>query len=135
MAEFQKVMADAKRMCDYYSGKEDCERCPLHDIGCMPDMDDPDMVQAFEATVVNWVNTHPEVYPTWNEWMHSLGVTEPNSRISQELARRFGIEAVTIECLNKAVLCQYYECGLCSGTKEMETCKGIGCGRFKLGLG
>lgn len=133
MAEFQKVMADAKRMCKDH--QEGCRTCPLWSIFCSFDIEDINDMAAVEQMVTDWANSHPEVYPTWNEWVRSLGVSNPNSRITPELAKRFGVEAVTVDALTTPLLCQHYKDGQCLGTKEMETCKGIGCGMFRLELG
>lgn len=128
MAEFQKVMADAKRMCD---NQVRCTECPLWNRFCGDDLCNADDSTDIEKIVTDWANSHPEVYPTWNEWVCSLGVTDPNSRITPELAKRFGVEAVTVSAPTAPLLCLYYKEGQCLGTKEMEPCKGIGCGMFK----
>ena len=128
MAEFQKVLTDAKRFCD---NQVACAKCPLWNRFCRVDLCNADDPAAIEKTVTEWANSHPEVYPTWNEWVRSLGGTDPNGRITPELAKRFGVEAVTVDAITAPLMCQHYKDARCLGTKEMEPCKGIGCGMFK----
>lgn len=91
MADFIKVMQESKRMCDYYSLNERCGDCPLNSFGCAPDMDDMDMCLDYQKAVMTWAEKHPYVYPTWNEWIKALGAKDPNERIDEATAKKFGI--------------------------------------------
>ena len=75
MAEFQKVMKQAKRMCEAHIC---CHECPLNGIErangvnktlrCVAAVCD-DEVERLEQIVMDWAEKHPEPrYPTWKEW-------------------------------------------------------------------
>lgn len=80
MAEhsFQEVMRQYKRMCR----GEECNGCDFykfktslsHQMACLRFLKEYP-VEA-EALVMNWAAEHPEpVYPTWAEYLNSIGVT------------------------------------------------------------
>jgi hypothetical protein len=68
MAEFQKVMKQAKRMCGAY----DCDKCPLgHVVGdiCPIAVTQDDEAVKIERIVMDWAENNPEPrYPSWIEW-------------------------------------------------------------------
>ena len=80
MAEFQEVCKQWRRMCkaqdDTNCGA--CESCPMMDNGasCIAvyedDYDKVDFAH-IEQTVTAWAAEHPVVYPTWWEWLASIG--------------------------------------------------------------
>lgn len=72
MAEFQEVIKQFKRLCD--SANQDCSSCGLENMSCSI-KDIVDNSAAFEKRVSAWAAKHPEpVYPTWAEWLNSIGV-------------------------------------------------------------
>lgn len=69
MAEFQKVMRQAKRMCD---AQAHCGGCPAIKT-CFTGLNnmevDDDRCCEFECVIMKWAEEHPEPrYPTWEEW-------------------------------------------------------------------
>lgn len=76
MADFVQTMKDWKRMCDTY---DYCSDCPLNDDRetCIHASRGkwPNSVDNLERRVMAWAAEHPEpVYPTWLEWLKSMGV-------------------------------------------------------------
>ena len=74
MAEFQVVMKQWKRMCDFYCR---CVDCPMHEPnGCINPTHSEWNVAAehIEHTVMSWAAEHLVGYPTWLEWLKSMGV-------------------------------------------------------------
>jgi len=82
MAEFQKVIAEWKRLCKsrLHLG---CSGCPVNNgvycrIGNKPFDDD------FEYEILKWAAANPEPrYPTWREWHHT---TFPDVRDCERMA-------------------------------------------------
>lgn len=84
MAEFVQTMKDWRRMCSACtcSNKEDMKDYPLcpiimHHTGypcdeCPQDWSE-EATQKFEEIVMSWAAEHPVVYPTWYEWLTSIG--------------------------------------------------------------
>ena len=80
MADFVEMMKQAKRMCDHYSVKGECSKCPLSrdntECGCslcveIGSIDAKEAVE-IERAVEVWAAEHPVPrYPTWNEWQKS----------------------------------------------------------------
>ena len=81
MAEFQVVAKELERMCNSYhavSGKCSTDECPLYceDLcyaQAMVHVHGDDACN-LEKVVMSWAAEHPVVYPTWLEWMKSMGV-------------------------------------------------------------
>ena len=97
MAEYTKVIEQFKRMCKSVTPIK-CTRgeCPMR---C------ENIVQCrkvafekpahFEATVMRWAAAHPVVYPTWENWLTTLGVqsfNELSKPIPADIAQKLGIE-------------------------------------------
>jgi len=88
MAEFQEVMRQWARMCEANSY---CDNCPMQkeylpymlcSEGGIKSVENADDA---ERIIMSWAAEHPEpVYPTWEEWLQSVGVMES----SQGLLRR-----------------------------------------------
>ena len=110
MAEFQEVMRQWKRMCDTYTTDDAancCKGCRMAGRGCgaiyETDNADPDVI---ERETMTWAAEHPEPkYPTWYEWLVSVGVLginkdrdcimlKPELRhpIPADIAEKLGIE-------------------------------------------
>ena len=85
MAEFQEVMRQWNRMCNVIdktkyicSDAENGYICPMRDNGlCCKSISaqtDEDRANG-EKIIMSWAAEHPEpVYPTWGEWLQSMGV-------------------------------------------------------------
>ena len=76
MAEFQEVCKHLKRMCERYGNN--CFECPLDDNDfCSRAACDrtSETYKKAEEIIMSWAAEHPEpVYPTWIEWLKTLGV-------------------------------------------------------------
>ena len=78
---FQEVMKQWKRMCiDADKGPDTlkCGNCRMEKIRLcgfeILDTNDEE-IQNAERVIVSWAAEHPEpVYPTWGEWLMSIGV-------------------------------------------------------------
>lgn len=77
MAEFVDVMRIAKRICDEYANKHECNECPIGGVaGCIfyggEDCDETYFAQ-MDRIVCDWAKEHPEpVYPSWIEGWNQL---------------------------------------------------------------
>lgn len=75
MAEFQEVMKQWRRFCKSHSNCGECEFdgkgicCETHLSG-VPYSD-------IELRIMSWAAEHPVVYPTWGEYLASIGVMKP----------------------------------------------------------
>lgn len=111
MAEFQEVMKQFHRMCKFYQSKRSCPmECPMSGLNisaCRKQITDA-YVDA-EYIVMKWASEHPElVYPTWWEYLQSIGVLGANAsqtigisyatdricteRVPQDIAKALGIK-------------------------------------------
>lgn len=74
MADFVQTMKDWRRMC---AAMGSCDICPLCTVSCWaktPSDLEGDFIKR-EALIAKWAAEHPEpVYPTWGEWLMSIGV-------------------------------------------------------------
>ncbi len=80
MAEFAKVAHEWVRMCNAFSDKAECKKCPMVTnpmCGCMSDgngASEKEIAKA-EADIMSWAAEHPEpVYPTWYAWLANMCV-------------------------------------------------------------
>lgn len=99
MAEFQKVMKQAKRMCD---AQEDCEVCPLgKKLDCVCVLSDAAMMMdadKIERIVMDWAEKHPEPRcPTWAEWLKMLGVEKLSDIIPADIAEKLGVKPIEVK--------------------------------------
>lgn len=72
MAEFQEVMNQWRRFCKSHSNCGECEFdgkgiCGEAHLSSVPCSD-------IELRIMAWAAEHPVVYPTWLEWLKSMGV-------------------------------------------------------------
>ena len=72
---FQEVMAHFQRMCKYYQRKQECPMaCPMNGVNISQcrkvAFEEP---KETEEIVMAWAAEHPVVYPTWWEWLASIG--------------------------------------------------------------
>ena len=83
MVDFAQTMKDWHRLCQAMTvknPKDACNGCPLEAYGCSPVYEALDIYRDvdFEVvgeTIMSWAAEHPEpVYPTWGEWLMSIGV-------------------------------------------------------------
>lgn len=115
---FQEVMRQLNRMCSYYPNCADSD-CPLFgecgNIGSHSS--NAKQVMRIEERVMAWAAKHPVVYPTWGEWLISVGaarkiptgipfelqdgrivdlpwetVVDVNTPIPADIAQKLGIE-------------------------------------------
>lgn len=75
MADFVEVMGIKSRMCKYY---DDCsDGCPLENTNFCnlseDSLSEKDLREA-EVVMLDWNKKHPVIYPTWIEWLKSIGV-------------------------------------------------------------
>ena len=106
MMDFVQTMKGWRRMCKAIGGVS-CEGCELHIDGndCVA-VYEGDMDYAHvERVVTKWVQEHKEpVFPTWHEWLRTVGAIEPiyndpfgeqyrfNDPIPADIAQKLGIE-------------------------------------------
>lgn len=86
MAEFQKTMAQWRRMCKMFS----CGKCPLNEI-CTSDTE----IARIEETVIQWAEENPApVYPTLYEWLRSIGLANHRmiDPIPADIAQKLGVK-------------------------------------------
>ena len=100
MAEYNDVIKQFKRMCWYYSrdkGQKSCPMCtsyPNCNIGQCRKIAFEKPAH-FAATVMRWAAEHPVVYPTWENWLTTLGVqsfNELSEPIPADIAEKLGIK-------------------------------------------
>ena len=92
MSEFHDVMTKWRRMCEAHR----CSKCPLNYAVCC--VSDPYLrtdvdIETLEELITNW-EEHPEpVYPTWFEWLCSIGVwNKASDPIPANIAQKLGIK-------------------------------------------
>lgn len=113
MAEWKEVIHNVKRICELREGK--CGTCRLGAFGCPNnsrfDMTDEKEFDRFAEEVMQWAKDNPEpVYPTWREYLESIGVIVPRknytvmdayaliigqintTRISTDIAWKLGLQ-------------------------------------------
>lgn len=68
MAEFQDVIRQAQRLCDYFN--QNCENCERKYRTCIVSLPkEKTGIEMFEREILKWAEEHPEPrYPTWKEW-------------------------------------------------------------------
>ena len=95
MSDFTQTMKEWTRMCRSHNDEPDpCELCKLGHNGelCMAvfeaaDVGEPDYAH-IENVVARWAEEHPEPqYPTWLEWLESIGVMEDATPTMESLTR------------------------------------------------
>jgi len=111
MAEFQEVMRQWKRLCiemGHRYGVNACANCPCsqdEDAICDAIYDTPkDTNWPFiEIAVVSWAADHPEpVYPTWAEWLNSMGFTKHDTgQFCVRMPNQYSYEVEEVDILNE----------------------------------
>lgn len=107
MAEFAKVMRDWRRMCLSLCN---CDCCPIYALddsctGIEAAVLDADTI---EQSITAWAAEHPEsIYPTWQEYLTSIGVIRAidddgaefrlYDRIPADIAEKLGIAAEGVD--------------------------------------
>ena len=116
MAEFKEVIHQFERMCEFYRYERPCpggcHNCPLNGCGKALERCSITMFEKhseyIEREIMKWAAEHPEpVYPTWYEWLASMGAI-PNevppsdalillniglfNTIPMDIVKRFGIK-------------------------------------------
>lgn len=110
MAEFQKVIQEFDRMCQYYG--TDCEKCPINQfqINAMTHYKCVDFLyinpDIAEDQIMKWSRTHPlPVYPRVREVLNTIATYMGhqtndfdehflNSQINEKCAKCFGIKPI-----------------------------------------
>lgn len=103
MVSFQEVGRQWARMCKAFRPLPNgCSGCPLVEEHCYHDS--PFMLDfdRIEYAVMRWAEENPEpVYPTWAEWLQSIGVLNAEqtifhigltTQIYPDIAQKLGIK-------------------------------------------
>ena len=111
MAEFIELFLQKRRICKrFYDNR--CEGCPLNDsrnlCGVMSIIAvSEDEAMAFEKTVTQWAAEHPEpVYPTWEEWLQSVGVMESSEGLLRRIKGQLYIDGIPAHAVPTAKVLQ-----------------------------
>ena len=105
MAEFQKVLEQAKRMCGTFgldcSGCELCDSdngvCALAPYGALANIDVIKLAE-IERIIMDWAAANPEPRcPTWAEWLRMLGVVRLSDMIPADIAKKLGIKPLGVK--------------------------------------
>ena len=104
MAEFQEVMKQFSRMCKFYQSRRSCPmECPMQGLNvsqCRKQITDA-YVDA-ENIIMGWASKHPElVYPTWWEYLQSIGVLGVNA--SQTMGISYATDRICTERVSKDI--------------------------------
>jgi len=104
MAEFTEVMRQWGRLCNQHWEESNnlCDNCVISDICDTYAWENAENAEAIENAVVAWAKEHPEpVYPTWFEWLKSVGALPMEQTmchrgleqpIPADIAKKLGIE-------------------------------------------
>ena len=106
MAEFAEVMRQWGRYCKGYTENhnDDCDGCPFEINGSCNSYakDNAQYAEQIEKHIMSWAAKHPEpVYPTWAEWLMSIGVypkgweiyqTPLKQGIPADIAEKLGLQ-------------------------------------------
>ena len=107
MAEFQETMKQWERLCQSRDNIIDkCKECLLRDVICMYKPNEHcTKIREAEILINMWAARNPEHrYPTWYEWLSSIGVAEisqgmytidvcvAQSSIPADIAQKLGLE-------------------------------------------
>ena len=96
MAEFSEVMRQLNRLCSHY---QNCGEsgCPMFDECGNIGAHCSDLKHSYriEKTVMAWAAEHPEPqYPTWGEWLQSIGIILDVRQHNEAESWILGIEAM-----------------------------------------
>ena len=96
MAEFLEVMKQLNRLCTTSACGPDC---PMQCMGCCGNIGShcsrPIQAERIEKTVMQWAAENPEpVYPTWKEWLQSVGVMESSEGLLSRLQGQLLIDGI-----------------------------------------
>lgn len=115
MADFVQVMKDWRRMCSAIQSKNQktpfeswCRNCPIEKL-CVIDTEIKDLTdnvfRVIDERIQSWAEENPElVYPTFREWLISIGIIGQMSthsviadkltmtHIPPDIAEKLGIE-------------------------------------------
>ena len=102
MAEFLEVMKQYSRMCKSYG--DDCTGCGIwaKDLRadfcfCNKETCSEEAIKAVEIIVKQWAAEHPEpVYPTWEEWLQSVGVMESSEGLLRRIQGQLLIDGIPV---------------------------------------
>ena len=96
MANFVQVMNDWARMCaSMQGGLAKCDNCPLFKVLCQYKPDEKVDLAGAEKIIEKWVEDNPApVYPTWEEWLQSVGVMESSEGLLRHIQGQLLIDGI-----------------------------------------
>jgi len=100
VAEFAEVWKQWKRMCLAVKGNGDqsCENCKLCNLECDAEYPKDQNYydgKTIEAIIMSWAAEHTEpVYPTWEEWLQSIGVMESSEGLLRRIKAQLYIDGI-----------------------------------------
>lgn len=97
MAEFQEVHRQFDRMCWYYRRECKCPMaCPINGMNISQCRKIAfERPKETEEIVMSWAAEHPEpVYPTWEEWLQSVGVMESSEPLLRRIKGQLLIDGI-----------------------------------------
>ena len=99
MAEFVKVMKDWRRMCKameaQYGYDGSCKNCVLEGCAAVYEQQDTEDYVDMERKIAKWAAEHQEpVYPTWEEWLQSVGVMESSQGLIRRIQSQLLIDGI-----------------------------------------
>ena len=93
MAEFCEVMKQWRRFCKSH---RHCGECEFDGKGICGDGHLSDVpANDIELRIMSWAAEHQVVYPTWENWLTTMGVqsfNELSKPIPADIAQKLGIE-------------------------------------------
>ena len=105
MAGFQEVIHQTKRICKSVNGN--CGKCLLGAFSCPNntrfDSTDEQKFIEFANAVMSWAAENPEpVYPTWFEWLNSMGLTKHDTgQFCVYMPNQYSYEVKEVDILNE----------------------------------
>ena len=84
---FQEVIEQFDRMCWHYRRKHECQTCPMYG-GKISQCQKIafNRPKETEGIVMSWAEEHPLVYPTWAEWLISIGAFDSPTHEEKEFS-------------------------------------------------
>jgi hypothetical protein len=97
VAEFIDVIHTIQRICKKNEGQ--CSVCILGEYACPNnarfDKTEEAAFRELEDAVVEWAEENPEpVYPTWEEWLQSIGVMESSEGLLRRIQGQLLIDGI-----------------------------------------
>lgn len=111
MAEYNEVIKQFKRMCRYTNHSGLPNECPLYCKGHGCNISHCRLLafedKKFQSVVMAWAAEHPEpVYPTWEEWLQSVGVMESSEGLLRRIKGQLYIDGIPAHAVPTAKVLQ-----------------------------